>query len=109
KVEKVAGSLAIPQQGQGDVRIVLFVRLREGLTLDDTLRDKIRDTIRANTTPRHAPARIVQAPDLPRTINGKLVEWAVRETVHGRAVKNLDALANPQALDFFKSLPELAE
>jgi acetoacetyl-CoA synthetase len=108
KIEEVAESIAISQQWQGDVRIVLFVRLREGLTLDDTLRDKIRNTIRANTTPRHVPARIVQAPDLPRTINGKLVELAVRETVHGRAVKNLDALANPQALDFFKDLRELA-
>ena len=74
-------------------------------TLDDALRDKIRGTIRGNTTPRHVPARIVQAPDLPRTINGKLVELAVREVVHGRPVKNLDALANPQALDFFKDLP----
>lgn len=109
KIEEVAESIAISQQWQGDVRIVLFVRLREGLTLDDTLRDKIRNAIRANTTPRHVPARIVQAPDLPRTINGKLVELAVREVVHGRTVKNLDALANPQALDFFKDLPELAE
>jgi acetoacetyl-CoA synthetase len=109
KIEEVAESIAISQQWQGDVRIVLFVRLREGLTLDDDLRDKIRNTLRANTTPRHVPARIVQAPDLPRTINGKLVELAVREVVHGRAVKNLDALANPQALDFFKDLPELAQ
>ncbi|HEY7641303.1 MAG TPA: acetoacetate--CoA ligase [Steroidobacteraceae bacterium] len=109
KVEEVAESIAIAQQWQGDVRIVLFVRLRDGVTLDDNLCDKIRNTIRANTTPRHVPARIVQAPDLPRTLNGKLVELAVRETVHGRAVKNLDALANPQALDFFKDLPELAQ
>lgn len=109
KVEEVAESIAIAQQWQGDVRIVLFVRLRDGLMLDENLRDKIRGTIRANTTPRHVPARIVQAPDLPRTINGKLVELAVRETVHGRVVKNLDALANPQALDFFKNLTELAQ
>ncbi|HET9447162.1 MAG TPA: acetoacetate--CoA ligase, partial [Steroidobacteraceae bacterium] len=107
KIEEVAESIAIAQVWQGDVRIVLFVRLREGLTLDDRLRDKIRTFIRGSTTPRHVPARIVQAPDLPRTINGKLVELAVREVVHGRAVKNLDALANPQALDFFKDLPEL--
>jgi acetoacetyl-CoA synthetase len=107
KVEEVAESIAIAQQWQGDVRVVLFVRLREGLTLDEKLRDRIRSTIRSNTTARHVPARIVQAPDLPRTINGKLVELAVREVVHGRPVKNLDALANPQALDFFKNLPEL--
>jgi acetoacetyl-CoA synthetase len=107
KIEEVAESIAIAQQWQDDVRIVLFVRLREGLTLDDELRDKIRSTIRGNTTARHVPARIVQATDLPRTINGKLVELAVREVVHGRTVKNLDALANPQALDYFKDLPEL--
>jgi acetoacetyl-CoA synthetase len=107
KIEEVAESIAIAQQWQGDVRIVLFVRLRDGLTLDENLRDKIRGTIRSNTTPRHVPARVVQAPDLPRTINGKLVELAVRDTVHGRPVKNQDALANPQALDYFKALPEL--
>jgi acetoacetyl-CoA synthetase len=107
KIEEVAESVAIAQQWQGDVRIVLFVRLREGVTLDEQLRDKIRTAIRGNTTPRHVPARIVQAPDLPRTINGKLVELAVRDVVHGRPVKNLDALANPQALDYFKDLPEL--
>jgi len=107
KIEEVAESIAIAQQWQGDVRIVLFVRLREGSTLDERLRDKIRTAIRGNTTPRHVPARIVQVPDLPRTINGKLVELAVRDVVHGRAVKNLDALANPQALDYFKDLPEL--
>jgi len=107
KIEEVAESIAIAQQWQDDVRIVLFVRLREGSTLDERLRDKIRTAIRGNTTPRHVPARIVQVPDLPRTINGKLVELAVRDVVHNRAVKNLDALANPQALDYFKDLPEL--
>jgi acetoacetyl-CoA synthetase len=109
KIEEVAESIAIAQQWQGDVRVVLFVRLRDGAMLDDQLRDKIRTTIRANTTPRHVPAKIVQMPDLPRTINGKLVELAVRDVVHGRPVKNLDALANPQALDLFKDLAELRE
>ena len=107
KIEEVAESIAIAQQWQDDVRIVLFVRLREGSTLDEGLRDKIRTAIRGNTTPRHVPARIVQVPDLPRTINGKLVELAVRDVVHNRAVKNLDALANPQALELFRNLPEL--
>src|SRR5262249_35024759 len=97
-IEEIAESIAIAQEWQGDVRIVLFVRLREGLTLDEALRDRIRRTIRANTTPRHVPAKIVQAPDLPRTINGKLVELAVRDAVHGRPLKNADALANPQAV-----------
>lgn len=108
-VEEVAESIAIAQQWQGDVRIVLFVRLRPGLTLDEPLAEKIRQAIRGNTTPRHVPAKIIQAPELPRTLSGKLVELAVREAVHGRPVKNADALANPQALDFFRNLPELNE
>ena len=107
KVDEVAESIAIAQQWRGDVRIVLFVRLRDGVVLDEPLKDKIRVAIRRNTTPRHVPAKIVQTPDLPRTINGKLVELAVRDVVHGRAVKNADALANPQALEFFRDLPEL--
>lgn len=109
KVDEVVESIAIAQERGGDVRIVLFVRLREGLTLDDPLRDKICRVIRSNTSPRHVPAKIIQAPDLPRTINGKLVELAVRETVHGRPVKNTAALANPEALRFFKKLPELSD
>ncbi|HEX2493957.1 MAG TPA: acetoacetate--CoA ligase [Steroidobacter sp.] len=107
KIPEIAESTAIAQQWQGDVRIVLFVRLREGLTLDEALREKIRTTIRSNATARHVPAKIIQAPDLPRTVNGKLVELAVRDVVHGNPVKNVGALANPQALEFFKNLPEL--
>ncbi|MGH8189687.1 MAG: AMP-binding enzyme, partial [Steroidobacteraceae bacterium] len=109
KVPEVAEAIAIAQDWHGDVRIVLFVKLREGQTLDESLEDKIRRTIRNNTTPRHVPAKILQAPDLPRTINGKLVELAVRNVVHGRAVKNRDALANPEALEYFKALAELQE
>ena len=107
KIDEVVEAVAIAQQWRGDVRIVLFVRLREGLALSEALADKIRTTIRANTTPRHAPAKIVQVPDLPRTLNGKLVELAVRNAVHGLPVKNAEALANPQALEFFKNMPEL--
>jgi acetoacetyl-CoA synthetase len=107
KVEEVAESIAIAQQWEGDVRIVLFVRLREGATLTDALKDKIRVTIRRNTTPRHIPAKIIEVPDLPRTLNGKLVELAVRNAVHGLPVKNADALANPQALEFFRNVHEL--
>jgi acetoacetyl-CoA synthetase len=87
--------------------VVLFVRLREGLTLDEALQQKIRATIRENTTPRHVPARIVQVADIPRTVSGKIVELAVRNVVHGRAVKNVDALANPEALKLYANLPEL--
>jgi acetoacetyl-CoA synthetase len=108
-VDEVVESVAIAQERQGDVRIVLFVRLRDGLTLDEPLREKIRNAIRSNTTPRHVPAKIIQAPELPRTLNGKLVELAVREAVHGRPVKNAAALANPQALQFFKKVAELAD
>jgi acetoacetyl-CoA synthetase len=108
KVPDVLESIAIAQAWQNDVRVVLFVRLRDGVLLDDALRERIRDTIRANTTPRHVPARIIAVPDLPRTINGKLTELAVRDVVHGRQVKNTDALANPQTLDYFRNMPELA-
>lgn len=107
KVDEVVESVAIAQQYGDDVRIVLFVRLRDDLTLDERLRDKICRTIRDNTSPRHVPSRIVQAPDLPRTLNGKLVELAVRDVVHGRPPKNLGALANPESLEFFRNLPEL--
>ncbi|MBB3229979.1 acetoacetate--CoA ligase [Halomonas stenophila] len=109
KVEDVLESLCIAQQWQDDVRVVLFVRLREGLTLDDALRRRIRDTIRANATPRHVPAKILQVDDLPRTRSGKLVELAVRNVVHGQPVKNREALANPEALALFEDLPDLQE
>jgi len=91
------------------VRVVLFVRLREGLLLDDSLRRQICRVIRDNTTPRHVPAKIVQVTDIPRTISGKIVELAVRNVVHGLPVKNTDALANPEALAQFASRPELAD
>ena len=91
-----------------DVRIVLFVRLREGLQLDDTLRERIRRQVRENTSPHHVPKVIVQVADIPRTISGKITEMAVRDVVHGRPVKNTDALANPQALELYRNIPELA-
>ncbi len=106
-LDDIVESLVTGQHWDGDERIVLFVRLREGLTLDEALRDRIRRHIRANTTPRHVPARIVQVTDIPRTRSGKIVELAVRDVIHGRDVKNLEALANPEALDQFKSRPEL--
>ncbi|MBN6774434.1 acetoacetate--CoA ligase [Pseudomonas granadensis] len=107
KLSEVLDSVAIGQQWQDDVRVVLFVRLREGLQLDDALQERIRQVIRANTTPRHVPAKIVAVTDIPRTISGKIVELAVREVVHGRPVKNTDALANPEALTQFRDRPEL--
>ena len=87
--------------------MVLFVVLREGFELSEDLGNEIKLVIRSNTTPRHVPAKIIQVADIPRTISGKIVELAVREVVHGREVKNQDALANPQALTLFRDLPEL--
>jgi acetoacetyl-CoA synthetase len=108
KLDEIVESLAIGQDWQGDQRVVLFVRMREGLTLDETLEQRIRRIIRDNTSPRHVPAKILQVADIPRTLNGKIVELAVRNVIHGRPVKNTDALANPQALDEYRDRPELA-
>ncbi|CAN7449830.1 MULTISPECIES: acetoacetate--CoA ligase [Pseudomonas] len=108
KVEQVLDCVAIGQQWQGDVRVVLFVRLRDGVTLDEALEQRIRQVIRDNTTPRHVPAKILAVSDIPRTISGKVVELAVRNVVHGEVVKNTDALANPGALEQFRDRPELA-
>ncbi len=107
QLDEVLESLVIGQEWDHDVRVVLFVRLREQEVLDDALRERIKQQIRANTTPRHVPARIVQVSDIPRTKSGKIVELAVREVVHGRPVKNLEALANPEALEQFSNREEL--
>jgi acetoacetyl-CoA synthetase len=107
QLPEVLESVVVGQEVGNDVRVVLFVRLREGLALDEALRERIRRQVRANATPRHVPARILQVPEVPRTISGKVVELAVREAVHGRLVKNTDALANPAALEHFRNRPEL--
>ena len=107
RLDEVVESLAIGQDWANDVRVVLFVRLREGVKLDDALAERIRRQIRENTTPRHVPARIVQVSDIPRTKSGKIVELAVRNVVHGRPVKNVEALANPEALEHFRNRAEL--
>ena len=108
KLDEILESLAVGQDWMNDVRVVLFVRLRPGVELDAELEKRIRDTIRANTTPRHVPAKIVAVADIPRTISGKIVELAVRNVIHGRPVRNTDALANPGALEHFRNRPELA-
>jgi acetoacetyl-CoA synthetase len=107
KVEQVIDSVVVGQDWQNDVRVILFVVLAEGVSLSDELIKTLKTTIRSNATPRHVPAKVLQVPDIPRTISGKTVELAVRDTLHGRAVKNTDALANPEALVYFKDLPEL--
>jgi len=106
-VESIVIGQDWPPGEVGDVRVVLFVKLQEGRTLDNELADRIKACIRANTTPRHVPAKIVQVGDIPRTKSGKIVELAVRNVVHGRPVKNQDALANPEALDEFRNREEL--
>jgi len=108
RLDEVVESIVIGQEWDSDVRVVLFVRLREGLTLDEALTQRIKQTIRANATPRHVPAVILQVPDIPRTKSNKIVELAVRAVVHGLPVKNAEALANPEALEHFRSRPELA-
>jgi acetoacetyl-CoA synthetase len=107
-LDEVVESICVGQDWDGDVRIVLFVRLREGLQLDEALQERIRKTIRQNTTPRHVPAKILQVADIPRTISGKIVELAVRNVIHGRPVANVDALANPEALELYRDRPELS-
>jgi acetoacetyl-CoA synthetase len=108
QLPEVVEAIAVGQQWDGDERIVLFVRLAPGRGLDDALRQRLVRQIRTNTTPRHVPARIVQVADIPRTKSGKIVELAVRDVIHGREVRNREALANPEALDLYRDRPELA-
>jgi acetoacetyl-CoA synthetase len=107
QIHEVVESIAIGQEWENDVRIVLFVRLREGVTLDSMLTDRIRRQIREGASPRHVPAKIVAVADIPRTRSGKITELAVRDVVHGRPVKNTEALANPEALALYRDLPAL--
>ena len=107
QLDEVLESLVIGQDWNKDVRVVLFVKLREGLALNDALIDKIKNRIRANTTPRHVPAKVLQVEDIPRTKSGKIVELAVRNVVHGEQVKNAEALANPEALAHYANRVEL--
>jgi acetoacetyl-CoA synthetase len=107
QVPEVVEALAVAQEWDGDQRVVLFVRLAEGATLDGALADRIRRQIRTNCTPRHVPAKILKVADIPRTMNNKIAELAVREVIHGRPVKNIEALANPESLELYRDLREL--
>ena len=109
RIAEVEEAVAIGQIWQSDTRVVLFVKLRDGQTLDARLEERIRSEIRRHASPRHVPAKIVQVADIPRTKNGKVVELAVKAVVHGMPVPNTDALANPDALEHFRDLPQLAE
>jgi acetoacetyl-CoA synthetase len=112
RIDEVEESVAIgqlwPPDNPTDTRVVLFVKLRPGYSLDQHLEDRIRADIKRSASPRHVPARIVQVPDIPRTKNGKVVELAVKAVVHGMPVPNTDALANPEALDYFRNVAELS-
>ena len=107
--QEVSESIAIGQEWDGDVRVVLFIRLQTGFQLDEKLMQRIRDAMRQQASPRHVPAKILEVPDIPRTRSGKIVEIAVQHVVHDRKVPNTDALANPDALEFFKNRVELSE
>ena len=109
KLPEILESLAVAQTWGDDVRIVLFVRMQPGKRFDADVAKRIKDTIRANTTPRHVPAKVLEVSDLPRTRSGKISEIAVRETIHGRSVKNTEALANPASLAEFRDRPELGD
>ncbi|MGI9221727.1 MAG: acetoacetate--CoA ligase [Woeseiaceae bacterium] len=109
KLDEVVESIAIGQKWDDDVRVVLFVVLRSGVDLDDDLRQRIRHVVRKGATPRHVPAKIIDVVDIPRTKSGKIVEIAVRSVVHGETINNTEALANPDALQYFENRPELAE
>lgn len=109
KLDEILECIAVGQEWRGDTRVVLFVKLRDGATLDDRLRSAIKKLIRDNTTVRHVPDKILEVADIPRTISGKIVELAVTHVIHNREVKNTDALANPEALAFFANRPELTE
>jgi acetoacetyl-CoA synthetase len=107
QIPEVLEAIAIGQDWDNDVRVVLFVRLKEGVTLDEALVGKIKTKIRGGASPRHVPAKVIQVADIPRTKSGKITELAVRDVVSGRVVKNTEALANPEALALYKDLPDL--
>jgi acetoacetyl-CoA synthetase len=107
--EEIAESVVVGQDWDNDTRVILFVRPAPGRTLDEALIRRLREAIRRKASPRHVPAKILAVPDIPRTMNGKIVELAVRDVIHGRPVGNRDALANPEALDFFQNRAELEE
>ena len=107
--DEIQEAIVIGQEWDADTRVVLFVRLSEGVTLNDELITAIKRRIRSECTPRHVPAKIIAVTDIPRTRSGKITELAVRDVVHGRPVKNKEALANPEALELFAGIPELQQ
>ncbi|MEE9326958.1 MAG: acetoacetate--CoA ligase, partial [Cocleimonas sp.] len=108
KLDEVQESIVIGQEWQGDVRVILFVKLMDDLIIDESLVDKIKRQIRSNTTPRHVPEKVIQVADIPRTKSGKIVELAVKNRVENKAIANIESLANPEALEFYKNIKSLS-
>ncbi len=108
KLNEIVESLVIAQNWNNDVRIVLFLKLHDGLKLTQQLKEKVINQIRKNLTPRHVPAKVISVPDIPRTRSGKITELAVRDIVHGKEIRNKEALANPEALLYFSNVPDLS-
>jgi acetoacetyl-CoA synthetase len=109
KFSEVMEAIAVGQDWDNDVRVILFVKLREQQTLTEELKTKIKTAIKEQVSPHHVPAKIIQVPDIPRTVSGKIVELAVHEIIHNRQVENMEALANPESLEFYKNLSELQD
>ena len=109
KFKEIQESIVIGQSWKNDIRIILFVVLNKGYNLDNEIKNKIKNAIKINASPRHVPAKIIPIMEIPKTKNGKLVELAVKQTVEGRTIKNLEALANPDSLKQFKNIKELNE
>lgn len=107
QVPEVMESIAVGQLWDNDERVILFVRLKDGISLNDDITGRIKTRIRMGASPRHVPAKIIQVTDIPRTKSNKIVELAVKEVIHNRPVRNVEALANPETLDLYKNLPEL--
>jgi acetoacetyl-CoA synthetase len=108
-IDEVEDSVVVGQNWRGDVRVILFVKMRPGFELTDEVRDRIKKTIRANASPRHVPAKIIAVPDVPYTLNMKKVELSVKRVIDGKPVQNRDALKNPEVLDYFANIKELQE
>jgi acetoacetyl-CoA synthetase len=109
QMPEIEDSLVVGQDWKGDVRVILFVKMAQGHELTDAIKNQIRTTLRTSASPRHVPAKIVQVPDVPYTLNMKKVELAVKKVIQGQVVLNKDALRNPEALDYYAQIKELKE
>ena len=107
--DEILESIVVGQSWDNDVRIVLFIKLKEGLHINENLTLRIKNSLKVNVSPRHVPSKILSVPDIPRTRSGKISELAVKDLIHGKKIKNKEALSNPETLSFFKNIKELNE